>query len=298
MFHPSRPLRILLTALVLGLLFPASAPGWGGDVHRLLNEAACQALPYSFRAFTQWEGDLVDLSTDADRRKRFDSDESMRHYIDIDRYPAFFSGTLPHGWDQMIQSYGTYTVEDNGILPWAIEASLQTLTEQFALGDWLGAVKTAADVGHYVGDLHQPLHLTENFDGQLTGQDGIHSRFESDMTARHLSELVPYPEQADVVQDPMESVFDWIGSQYLGMEEILDADTAAQEAAGNDWSDAYYNALWSEVGTQTRGWIAAASVRIASLWYTAWVNAGSPPLPGSVSVEPTTWGRLKALYGN
>ena len=45
-----------------------------------------------------------------------------------------------------------------------------------------------------------------------------------------------------------------------------------------------------------RGWIAAASVRIASLWYTAWVNAGSPSLPGSVSVEPTTWGRTKARY--
>jgi hypothetical protein len=253
-------------------------------------------LPSSFRPFTQWESDLVGLSTDADRRKRDDQDESMRHYIDIDSYSAFFRGTLPHDWDQMVATYGTYQVEDNGILPWAIDASLETLTERFAVGDWVGAVAAAADIGHYVGDLHNPLHLTVNFDGQLTGQDGIHSRFESDMTQRHLSELQPYPEQADVLQEPLERVFDWIDEQYPGVETILVADLEAVQEAGNDWSDAYYNALWAGLGLETRGWIAAASVRIASLWYTAWVAAGSPPLPGSVPVQATTWGRLKALY--
>jgi len=298
MSHPSRPLCLLSASLVLGLLVPASAPGWGGDVHRLLNRAACQSLPSSFRPFTQWESDLVELSTDADRRKRNDQDESMRHYIDIDSYSAFFRGTLPHDWDQMIAAYGTYQVEDNGILPWAIDASLETLTERFAVGDWVGAVAAAADIGHYVGDLHNPLHLTVNFDGQLTGQDGIHSRFESDMTQRHLSELQPYPEQADLLQEPLERVFDWIDEQYPGVETILVADLEAVQEAGNDWSDAYYNALWAGLGLETRGWIAAASVRIASLWYTAWVAAGSPPLPGSVPVQATTWGRLKSLYGD
>jgi hypothetical protein len=39
----------------------------------------------------------------------------------------------------------------------------------------------AGVIGHYVGDLSQPLHCTENYDGQLTGQKGVHSYFEDKM---------------------------------------------------------------------------------------------------------------------
>lgn len=36
----------------------------------------------------------------------------------------------------------------------------------------------AGAIGHYVADLSQPLHVTENYDGQLTDQKGIHAHFE------------------------------------------------------------------------------------------------------------------------
>lgn len=36
----------------------------------------------------------------------------------------------------------------------------------------------AGVMAHYVGDLGMPLHVTENHDGQLTNQKGIHSYFE------------------------------------------------------------------------------------------------------------------------
>ena len=32
---------------------------------------------------------------------------------------------------------------------------------------------------HYIQDAHQPFHATDNYDGQLTGQRGIHARFET-----------------------------------------------------------------------------------------------------------------------
>lgn len=48
--------------------------------------------------------------------------------------------------------------------------------ERFRLqADWL---TTAGAIGHYVGDLAQPLHTSENYDGQLSEQKGIHSFFE------------------------------------------------------------------------------------------------------------------------
>lgn len=35
-------------------------------------------------------------------------------------------------------------------------------------------------MGHYIGDLAMPLHVTENHDGQMTGQKGVHSYYEED----------------------------------------------------------------------------------------------------------------------
>ncbi|MCM2281107.1 MAG: hypothetical protein NDI61_04600 [Bdellovibrionaceae bacterium] len=39
----------------------------------------------------------------------------------------------------------------------------------------------AGVIGHYVGDLGQPLHVTENYDGQMSEQKGVHAFFESDV---------------------------------------------------------------------------------------------------------------------
>jgi hypothetical protein len=51
-------------------------------------------------------------------------------------------------------------------------------------GKWL---MTAGILGHYVGDLSMPLHVSENYDGKLTKQDGIHKFFEEDL----VDELYP-----------------------------------------------------------------------------------------------------------
>src|SRR6201999_1361861 len=40
---------------------------------------------------------------------------------------------------------------------------------------WL---QLAGFMGHYIGDLSMPLHVTENHNGALTHQEGIHSFYE------------------------------------------------------------------------------------------------------------------------
>jgi hypothetical protein len=47
----------------------------------------------------------------------------------------------------------------------------------------------AGPMAHYVGDLSMPLHVSENYDGQLTGQKGIHHYFEEDMVDQLYPEL-------------------------------------------------------------------------------------------------------------
>ena len=40
-------------------------------------------------------------------------------------------------------------------------------------------LRISAEIGHYIGDAHVPLHTTENYNGQLSGQEGIHAFWES-----------------------------------------------------------------------------------------------------------------------
>lgn len=80
--------------------------------------------------------------------------------------------------------------EDAGRSYWRVrelEAKLSGIRDQLKTGiadeekkkqtqlDWL---IIAGAIGHYVGDLAQPLHVTENYDGQLSEQKGIHSFYE------------------------------------------------------------------------------------------------------------------------
>jgi hypothetical protein len=282
---------------ITGLLVqPTAGWSWGYAVHRLINRNAVANLPPDFQGFAQWSDDLEALATAADERKCCVPGEDIRHYIDIDDYSEFFSGTFPHAYDQALSQYGLSRLESNGTGPWALEQSFDQLVSYFAAEDWTQAVATAADIGHYAGDLHQPLHLTTNFDGQETNQRGIHSRFESRLTGRHMEAFIPLPGPAPFLDNPTGRVFEWIDATYPGVATILAADLAAGSSAGGSTSsDVYYDALWDGLSQDTWFWIAQASKDIASLWYTAWIEAGSPALPGSIPVEPTTWSSIKAL---
>jgi len=57
----------------------------------------------------------------------------------------------------------------NGTLPWVTDSTYHVLVRQFKSKEWSKAVLTAADLGHYVGDGHIPLHLTTNYDGKEQG---------------------------------------------------------------------------------------------------------------------------------
>ncbi len=211
-----RFLRLSLSILVVvSVTIPALAHAYGSSVHRLVNRSALLHLPPSFGGFAQWATDLEDLSTAADERKCCVSGESIKHYIDIDDYPEFFAGTLPQTYSAMVSQYGQSRVDGNGTVPWAIEASYQSLLAAFQNQDWTAAVAAAADIGHYVADTHNPMHLTVNYNGQLTGQNGIHSRFESQMTGRHLAELEPAPGMAALIMDPLAAVYMSSDTQIL-----------------------------------------------------------------------------------
>ncbi len=271
--------KIVRTLLIVLLVIPSLYGRWGWNSHRFINDAAVDHLPESMSFFQDHRDYLSQHSVDPDT----DDDPGYYHYIDIDYYPEFFTGTLPHQWQDMIDLYGQIIMEDNGLVPWVIEWWLTDMTALMEAGNWDEVWQVAAELGHYVGDSHQALHLTLNYNGQLTNNYGIHSRYETQMINPHLEEVVVADSVAGYWESPIDSIFGYIEEIFPLVDLIMEADDRAYDMDSNYGED-YYSLMWEDLGDTTIWSLNRAAVDLASIWYTAWVNAGSP-YPAGVGVK-------------
>lgn len=261
--------------LLIGLLFCSSLFAqniqWGWEGHRYINEHAIDYLPPAMSFFQDHRSYIREHSIDPDT----DPLPGYYHYIDIDYYPEFFAGTLPHDLNSLISLYNPSIVYNNGIVPWIVEQWTDSLTALMAAGQWNDVWQVAAELGHYVADSHQPLHLTMNYNGQLTGNYGIHSRYETQMLNQYLSQI-PLPNGAGVYwPNVIDSVFLYIEEIYPYVNSIMMADDLAS-AQDPNYGSIYYGILWQQLQQLTTISIQAAILDLASIWRTAWENAGSP----------------------
>lgn len=275
---------VVITA-VLCAAIPSTGWTWGGRGHTYVAQHYSQHLPAYIDGLRTHDTEVAAHVSDADSRKGSTPGESEKHYIDIDYYHEFLEGTLPRERAALEALYSPAIVTQYGVLPWAIVASVNTLTTQFQASNWTAAALTIADLCHYVGDANMPLHCAVNYNGQLTGNTGIHSRYESTM----LSTSYPYLGQLNTLAmtttyyaSPLDAAFDVIAASYAGVAPILAADNTAKAAAGGSTTSAtYYASLWNSTRTLTQARLDTASVMTASLVYTAWSNAGRPVVPAS-----------------
>ena len=272
--------------------------GWGAVGHKLINRKATYNFPPQMSAFNYWRDSLAYHASDADYRKSSDTAESRRHFIDIDEYGGFIAtGRIPQTLDSLYALYGYNFVMSNGIVPFAIIAFTDSVKKAFQQGNWQKAMLHSADLGHYVADAHQPLHITRNYDGQYTNQSGIHSRYETQMINRD-SSYIQFPRDSVLyVSNINNFVFTFLYSNYPYVDSVLKADSIAHALTGSTNSEAYYQMLWNLSGNFTIRLFRNASKFLSSLIYTAWVNAGSP-LPIYIAGQENTFPEYFTLYQN
>ncbi len=268
--------RICFIAVVI-VIYSSFAWGWGGPTHKFINMQAMKHLPASCPFFAnnaQW---ISDHAADADNRKSSDPTEAPKHFIDIEDYPEFATGTLSHNYDTLVAKHGQYFVTNTGVVPWSIIWSLDSLTNCLRRGDSAAALQFAADLGHYVGDAHQPLHVTANYDGAETGNNGIHSRYETTMLDPpyydYLSQVVVVAKSVHYIPVPIDTNFAFITHGNSLVDSIMKADNYAK-GIDPSYKSSYYVALWAKTGLLTQNQIQDATVDLANLWFTAAVNAG------------------------
>ena len=270
--------RRYLNIVMVLVICSSYAWSWGGTTHKFINKQAAMHLPPSFPFFAnniQW---ISDHAADADNRKNNDPTESPKHFIDIEDYSEFAAGNLSHNYDTLVAKHGLGTVTSIGTVPWAIIWSFDSLTNCLRRGDSVRALQFAADLGHYVGDAHQPLHVTSNYDGQKSGNNGIHSRYESTMLANYnyLNQVTIVAKSVHFIPVPIDTNFVFVIHGNGLVDSILHADTYAKSIDAS-YGNSYYTALWAKTGAMTQNQIQDATVDLANLWYTAAVKAGLVP---------------------
>jgi hypothetical protein len=186
------------------------------------------------------------------------------------------------------------TILTNGIVPWWIQRMQFRLTKAFQEKDANRILKLSAEIGHYIGDAHVPLHACHNHNGQYTGQHGIHGFWESRIPELIAEEQFSFwIDDAIYLQRPSDFIWNRVlesaaaADSVLMIEKMLsaafppDQKYAFEERNGlimrqysSDYTIRYNDLLNGMVERRMRQSIFA----VASFWYTAWVNAGQPDL--------------------
>ncbi|MGE5681243.1 MAG: hypothetical protein ACM34K_10240 [Bacillota bacterium] len=275
-------LPVVLLFVITFLPAKESMP-WGDKGHRLIARKAFECLPKEMFKFNSCQAYVVEHSVDPDYRKKKGDNEYPRHFIDIDYYPEFRSGKMIENLDSLERSYGDSIVTLQGVLPWTTQSTLSALTQAFKEYNKEKILLYASDLAHYVADGFQPLHASLNYNGQLSSQKGIHSRYESKILEKYEDDILRRvkTDEGYYINDIHNYIFDYVTSSNIYADIVFDADRDSYKNSNENYNDEYYRLFWFRTQYLTIGQISSAARTLASLYYTAWINAGKPPFEGN-----------------
>jgi hypothetical protein len=282
--------RWIVVLFVAGLLVPGRAEAWGFDAHKYILARAIPLLPAEIRPFFEkFQVTIVEHAIDPDLWRSVGWEEEWpRHFLDLDAYGPYPFSVVPRNYDDAVRRFGRDFVDKNGTLPWRVEEIFRKLTEAFTQAAPYSRdnIKLFASViGHYIGDAHVPLHAALNYDGQLTGQWGVHARFETDLFLRYRQRLQVTPAPAVRITSPRDFTFDALVSSYPHVATVLAADKAAVQ--GRDvYDDEYFERFFAKMQPILEQRLAGSITGTVSMITSAWNEAGRPALTVVERREP------------
>ncbi len=225
--------------------------------------------------------------------KEFFSREIMPQYYDG---PYF----LADGLNQFFGSntFSSVVVYDrfseHGILPYNLIDYQKKLTQAFEYQDVNRILRLSAEIGHYIGDAHVPLHTTTNYNGQLTDQLGIHGFWESRIPELFADESFDYfVGKAQLIENLPDFFWSMVLESHSLVDSVLNIEKRLSLSFPADRQYCFEDRNYINISQPCPEYAAAYSVAmegmvekrfrasihaIGSSWYTAWYQAGQPDL--------------------
>lgn len=199
----------------MAVALSSSSPGawgWGKQGHQLVGQVAARVVsgePESkFMKSMVFDFGYYNYVPDAIWKKPETYEkEKNEHFMDMEIFERAFKekGTTKMDFRLSRKEFEAKYPDikaEAGRAFWRIremEESLRKITNELkALSEESGKERQALQekwlvlagtMGHYVADLGQPLHCTENYDGAMTDQRGIHAYFEIDLVDENFPDL-------------------------------------------------------------------------------------------------------------
>lgn len=294
--------RAVVTISLVGLFFLCTGFYWGFFAHERINRLAVFTLPPDMIGFYKANIDYItEASVNPDKRRFSVVAEAPRHYLDADHFGDSAVYTLPRYWSAAVEQYSADTLQAYGILPWHILVVYYQLKNAFLLRDPEKIRKLSAELGHYIADAHVPLHTTENYNGQFTGQEGIHAFWESRLPELFSEDYNFFVGKAEHLPNVQLAAWHAIETSHQEVSAVLQHEKELASRLGDkkysfetkgkqtvkvyaqEYATAYHQVLDGMVEKQMR----AAIKMIGDVWYTAWVDAGQPELRSLIHNKPT-----------
>ena len=276
------------------LFWPQIVVDWGFYAHSLINRQAVFSLPPELILFYKPHLQFIEENAvNPDRRRYAVVGEAEKHYIDLDHYGDSALFILPKYWPEAIKKLPEDSLRAHGIGPWSAYLTLLSLTKAFEQKNTAAILRLSADLGHYLGDLNVPLHTTKNYNGQLTGQEGIHGFWESRVPELQAKEYSFWVGKAEYIEKPQLAIWDAVAHAHAQVDSVLrierqltaefpaDQKFSYEERNGltvRVYSRAFTEAFALALDNQIERQMKRSIKMIADFWYTAWVNAGQPDL--------------------
>lgn len=289
---------VAIIPLLLSISFQSnSVKRWGFFGHQRINRIATFTLPPEMFGFYKDHIEYItEHAVDPDKRRYAVDGEAQRHYIDIDHYVHHGEDpfeVVPRRWTDAVNKFTEDTLQAYGIVPWHIVVMKYKLQRAFETKNVDLILKYSADIGHYIGDAHVPLHTTENYNGQLTGQKGIHGLWESRLVEINAENYDYFIGKATYIKHLNDFIWDVVHDSHLSVDSVLRIEKEVTrdlpsdqkysfERRGNttvsvysyEFSQEYHRRMNNMVERRLRAAISA----VGSIWYTAWIDAGQPDL--------------------
>lgn len=288
---------LLLLSLAHYESVEATHAQWGFYGHKRINRMAVFTLPpHMFGFYKEHIEYVTENAVNPDKRRYAVEGEAPRHYIDLDHFykpgedPAL---AMPRRWNDAVAKYTEDTLQAYGIVPWYIVTMKNRLQKAFESGDVDLILRYSADIGHYVSDAHVPLHTSENYNGQMTNQKGIHGLWESRLVEINADDYDYFVGKAKYIQNPLDFAWETVLESHSSLDSVFRIERELTQEFASDkkysyeqrgrvttkvysyeFSQAYHARMNGMVERRMR----KAVISVGSIWYTAWVDAGQPDL--------------------
>jgi hypothetical protein len=243
---------------------------FGSDAEQAVLLQAIETLPKQLKPFyKEHRLEMPTLSPEATAAER-----GPDRRFAIDRLMPFPFTDLPRSEAEMKKRFGDPGAEI-GRLPWLIQESYARLVGAFKSRDKAKMLEESDTLASLVAEIHNPLALTDNADGQKTGQHGLWLRFSQRLPEAMEKKLDLNPGAAIYLDDPKEYVFSMLSATYVWLDNVMYLEELAKRGKGG-YTEAYYDDLVRRAGPVLRERLSRAAEDVGSYWYTAWTAAGRP----------------------